>query len=188
MQTGTKAGTLADLGQMRLVSCLFMGLGQIVYLKNYVMGIFYAAVELLTLLNLPGIIRKLTGLVTLGEANLSIPVTQRDHSIFMMIDGILVIGVLMLVAILYYVSVKSTVSEYKIVLRSGQLPTKERRISGLIENAFFGVAMSPALILIMVFVAGSWYHEFYQEFHTLYLPLQELFGKACETSARRTIG
>ena len=106
----------------------------------------------------------------------------------MMIDGILVIGVLMLVAILYYVSVKSTVSEYKIVLRSGQLSTKERRISGLIENAFFGVAMSPALILIMVFVAGSWYHEFYQEFHTLYLPLQELFGKACETSARRTIG
>lgn len=152
MQTEAKAATLADLGRVRLVSSLFMGLGQIVYLKNYVMGCFYALIEVLTLLNLPGIIRKLAGLVTLGEENMSVPVTQRDHSIFMMIDGILVLGIIALVAILYYVSVKSTVEEYRLVLRSGRLPDKERRISGLIENAFFGVAMSPTLILIMVFV------------------------------------
>lgn len=152
MQTATKANTLPDLQRVRLVSCLFMGLGHIVYLKDYVMGIFYAAVELLTLVNLPGIINKLVGLVTLGEAKPDLPVTQRDHSIFMMIDGIMVIGVLILVAILYYVSVKSAVDEYKVVLRTGQRLDKQRRISTLIENAFFGVAMSPTLILIVVFV------------------------------------
>ena len=142
----------ASLKRVKLVSCLFMGLGQIVYLKNYVMGIFYAAIELITLLCLPGIVNKLIGLVTLGTENLSVPVTQRDHSIFMMIDGILVIGVLALVLILYYVSVKSTVSEYARVRRSGQLPDKARKKSSLVESAFFGVAMSPTLVLIMVFV------------------------------------
>ena len=84
--TDTKQ-SLPSLKKVRLTSCAFMGLGQILYLKNYAMGLFYAAVEVLALINLPGMIQKIGGLITLGEQNLSLPVTQRDHSIFMMIDG-----------------------------------------------------------------------------------------------------
>lgn len=149
--TDTKQ-SLPSLKKVRLTSCAFMGLGHILYLKNYAMGLFYAAVEVLALINLPGMVKKIGGLITLGEQNLSLPVTQRDHSIFMMIDGILVLAVLLLIAVLYWVSVHSTVEEYKLVLRSGQLPGKERKHSQLIENLFFGVAMSPTLVLIVVFV------------------------------------
>lgn len=143
---------LADPQKVKAVSCLFMGLGRIIYLKDYVMGAFYALIELFTLLSLPIIVNKLTGLVTLGEPKPDLLAPQRDHSIFMMIDGILVIGILLLVAILYYASVKSTMDDYRRVWRSGELPTKARRLSQRIETLFFGVAMSPTLILIVVFV------------------------------------
>ncbi len=145
-------GKQASVVQVRAVSCLFMGIGQILYLKNYIKGAFFALIEIIALVNIPWFINKLTGLVTLGTPNLSVPVTQRDHSIFMMIDGILAISLLLLISIFYISSVHGTVNEYSKYLRSGPDVLKATRKSNFIDGAFFTVSMSPALIMIVVFV------------------------------------
>ena len=142
----------ASPGKVRLVSSLFMGLGEIVYLGNYVKGIFYALIELVALVNIPWFINKIIGLITLGTPNPGVPVTERDHSIFMMVDGILALTLLAMVIIFYVVSVEGTVRDYKIYLRSGREVLKANQKSNLIESGFFALAMSPTMILLMVFV------------------------------------
>lgn len=152
MQKQASIKQLPDVRKVTAVSSLFMGLGQIVYLKNYVKGLFFMLIEVCALLCVPNVVEKLKGLVTLGIANPNVPVTQRDHSIFMMIDGLLVIGVIILFVLFYVVSVRSTLSDYKTLCSSGREVLKQNQRGGLVESAFFATAMAPTLILIVVFV------------------------------------
>ena len=94
----------ANLRKKALVSgCLWMGLGHILYLKQQVKGALYALSELAVLffiafeqtaeglaLNFNGaIVKGVRGFITLGVFNPDLPVKQRDHSIFLMIDGLI---------------------------------------------------------------------------------------------------
>ena len=65
-------------------SICFMGLAHLIYLKDYVKGIFFALCEIVFLVFSPSIVNKLIDLVTLGTPNPDVPIKQRDNSIFML--------------------------------------------------------------------------------------------------------
>lgn len=78
-----------------LTSILFMGLGHIVYLKEYIKGAFYALIELMMLAFSPIVVQKLINMITLGSPQPNLPVKQRDNSIFMLIDGVIILAIVL---------------------------------------------------------------------------------------------
>ena len=98
-------------------SSCFMGLGQIIYLKQYVRGAFFALMELSvlfliffdqTVMQFNGkgpIVRSLIGLITLGEEKPNVPIKMKDHSIFMMIGGLITVLMLVVFICVYIANV-----------------------------------------------------------------------------------
>ena len=137
-----------------LFSILFMGLAHIVFFKQYIKGLFFAAVQIAVIINLPGIIRTLHGAITLGEANPYVPVTERDHSTFMLIEGVAVLAIVGLFLCVYLISVRSALKTYKDYCISGRLTKNKDSIKELFNSAFpiFGLAPSVLLVVFFVFV------------------------------------
>jgi len=137
-----------------LTSILFMGLGHIIYLKQYVKGIIYAAIEVLMLYMLPKVISKISGVITLGTPKPEVPIKLRDHSIFMLIDGVMVLAIVLLFFVIYLISVRSALSEYKIFCVQKKLKNNRDSMRGLLGKAFpiFGLAPSVGLIVFFVVV------------------------------------
>ena len=75
------------------------------YLKDYIKGIFFALCEIVFLVFSPAIVNKLIDLVTLGTPNPDVPIKMRDNSIFMLIDGILILALIAFFIIVYVLSV-----------------------------------------------------------------------------------
>ena len=131
-----------------LSSLLFMGLGHIIYLKQYVKGLFFAAVEITFLAFLPKIFVALENLITLGEPAPHLPIRERPHSMFMLIDGVVVLVLVFVFIGVYIISVRSALAEYD-QERTARIGLKEA-----INRAFpiFGLAPSVGLILLFVVV------------------------------------
>ncbi|HHU72596.1 MAG TPA: sugar ABC transporter permease [Clostridiales bacterium] len=140
--------------QILITSMLFMGLGHIVHFKQYIKGFFYALFEVLILFMLPTILRKLNDMVTLGIMKPDLPVKERDHSIFMLIDGVIVLAILFIFVVVYIISVKSALAEYKEFCIDKRLKTNKESISRALGKSFpiFGLAPSVGLILFFVVV------------------------------------
>ena len=134
--------------KLLLSSLLFMGLGHIIYLKQYVKGLFFAAVEITFLAFLPKIFVALENLITLGEPAPHLPIRERPHSMFMLIDGVVVLVLVFVFIGVYIISVRSALAEY------GQERTAPIGLKEAINRAFpiFGLAPSVGLILLFVVV------------------------------------
>jgi arabinogalactan oligomer/maltooligosaccharide transport system permease protein len=134
--------------KLLLSSLLFMGLGHIIYLKQYVKGLFFAAVEITFLVFLPKIFVALENLITLGEPAPHLPIRERPHSMFMLIDGVVVLVLVFVFIGVYIISVRSALAEYD-QERTARIGLKEA-----INRAFpiFGLAPSVGLILLFVVV------------------------------------
>lgn len=128
-------------------SLLFMGLGHILYLKQYLKGLLYASVEVLVLVFLPKMIKAIGDLGTLGEAQPHLPIRERANSIFMLIDGIIVLAAIFIFIIVYVISVRSALADYKGASRSKSKSVKE----GL-NQAFPILGLAPSVGLIVFFV------------------------------------
>lgn len=134
------------------VSCLFMGLGHMLFLRDYVKGALFALVELGFLASLPLIAGKVFDLVTLGENRPDVPIKMRDNSIFMLIDGILILAVIAVFAILYVVSVRSAQEGYREYCRKKRHATLAESANATFGKAFPIVGIAPSFLLILVFV------------------------------------
>ena len=89
-----------------ITSITFMGLSHIIYFKQYVKGILYALMEILFLIFIPSIIGKITDMITLGSPQPNIPVKLRDNSIFMLIDGVMILAIVAIFVAIYVISVR----------------------------------------------------------------------------------
>lgn len=140
--------------RLLITSILFMGLGHLLYLKQYIKGAIYAAIEIVMLVMLPTVITKITGLITLGSPKSELAVKLRDHSIFMLIDGVIVIAAVVLFFVLYYISVKGALSSYKDFCIEKKLKSNRDSIGQLFGKAFpvFGLAPTVGLIVFFVMV------------------------------------
>lgn len=142
----------SSMKKIKLVSCLFMGLGHILYLKEYVKGFLFAAVEFIAIGFLPFLISKISDLITLGEPQPNLPVKQRDNSVFMLIDGVLVLAVIAVFLILYIISVKSAVNSYKDYCINGSFKSNKASFNGMLGKSFPVLGLLPTVIMVLFFV------------------------------------
>ncbi|HCA19178.1 MAG TPA: sugar ABC transporter permease [Treponema sp.] len=139
--------------KIRGAACVFMGLSHLLYLKEYLKGALYALVELVFIALLPNvIIKKLVGLITLGSPQPDVAVKNRDNSIFMLIDGILVLAIIAIFVAAYVISVRSAEKSYVDYCRTGRFPSQKSSMSELGNRAFPLAGLTPLLIMLLVFV------------------------------------
>ncbi len=142
----------SDQKKITRTACAFMGLSHILYLRKYLQGGLYAAVEILFLCFLPVTINKLVGLVTLGYPQPDLPVRERNNSVFMLIDGILFLALIAVFAATYVISVKSAKKAYKEYCRTGRFAPKSNSPVELSNQAFPLAGLAPCVIMLLVFV------------------------------------
>jgi len=135
-----------------ILSAVFMGLGQIVVLKQYIKGIIFALVEVITLLSSRRIARAIEGLITLGDPKPNLPIAQRDNSTFMMLDGLIAIVVVIIIALIYIYNIRDARKTAKTYMRTGVLPSEKDFFSDMGEKTFAYFALSPAFVLLAFFV------------------------------------
>ena len=92
-----------------IVSLIFMGLAHLTILKQYVKGALFALLEIVVIILSPKIIQLIQKMITLGEPQPNLPIFEKDNSMFMLIDGILIIAVLCIFVSLYFISVRCAV-------------------------------------------------------------------------------
>jgi arabinogalactan oligomer/maltooligosaccharide transport system permease protein len=149
MDTTEKPGS--DRRRVLYVSLLFMGLGHIVYLKQYVKGLLFAALEIITIAFSPRIVTVLWHMITLGDPRPELPVMRRDNSIFMLIDGVMMLAVLVIYFTVYVLSVRSALAGYDEYVRTGR--REKSHIAGdLMGKSFPVFGLAPAVLMIVFFV------------------------------------
>lgn len=162
----TQQGNLIDTSIIKKASSAstcFMGLGQILYLKQYVRGAFFALLELCVLflvffdqttmsLNAKGpIVRSIIGLITLGDEKPNVPVKLRDHSIFMMITGLITVMFLLIFVGLYIANIIMAKKSAAYLVEKQRYPSPAEVRQKFVETAFPYLGLSPALVLILFF-------------------------------------
>ncbi|MHB8129874.1 MAG: carbohydrate ABC transporter permease [Mobilitalea sp.] len=137
-----------------ITSLLFMGLGHLIYLKQYIKGTIYAAIEVIMLCMLPSILSKISGAITLGTPKPELSIKLRDHSIFMLIDGVMVFAVIVIFFVIYFISVRGALDAYKDFCIEKKLKGNRASMSGILGKAFpiFGLAPTVGLIVFFVIV------------------------------------
>lgn len=138
--------------KITVASVIFMGLAHIVYLKQYIKGILFALMEIVFLVLSPTIIAGISNMITLGTPKPDLPVTQRDNSIFMLIDGVMILALVLLFVFAYVISIRSARSIYSDACLTGGLPKNKSFFSDLANKAFPIVSLSPAVLLLLFLV------------------------------------
>ena len=151
------ARTLATDGsaahRVKRAAACFMGAAHVVYLGDYVKGAFFALCELGFVALLPVTLKKLVGIITLGSPHPELPIKMRDNSIFMLIDGILFLALVVLFAIVYWLSIKSAEKSYAEYCRTGGRHKSQRELlSGALGKSFPIFGLAPAFVMVLVFV------------------------------------
>lgn len=135
-----------------VASALFMGLGQIVVLKQYLKGALLAVLELIFLLNVNPLFKGIRGLITLGDARPDLPVRLRDNSTFMMLDGLIAAVIVIFFVIFYAISIADARKQGKRYEKTGEVQTTGQFLKNVGEKAFAYIGLSPAIVLISFFV------------------------------------
>lgn len=137
--------------RVRALALTFMGLAHLTVLRMRLKGAAFALVEVLFLVSLPTLLTRVRGLVTLGEAQPDLPVRLRDNSMFLMIDGVLAIGVMVIFAFIYWLSVRSAMLDQRLGL--AERPKSLRgQLGTLTARAFPVLGLAPAVGFILFFV------------------------------------
>lgn len=133
--------------QVLLASCIFMGLGHILYLKQYLKGVLFALVEVFMIIISPSLLNMIKDMIELSRWYVGIsPAYTR------MIDGLLAFAIILFFVVMFVVSVRSALSSYQDFCLEGRVKTNKESMQGAVGKAFPFIGLSPALILIVVFV------------------------------------
>ncbi|HYK72013.1 MAG TPA: hypothetical protein VEV44_02615 [Pseudoneobacillus sp.] len=132
-----------------LLSVLLMGLGQI-YHRQFIKGILFIALEIYLLLfwSLP-FRYAMWGLTTLGETpqtQKGFQIIQGDHSIFLMIEGIIYLILFLLFVWVYYLNVRDA---YKVGKQrdKGISPSSfKKTLANVWENGFPYILLTPSIL------------------------------------------
>ena len=122
-----------------VTAALFMGLSHILYFKQYIKGILYALLEIFALLLIPMFVKGFQNIITLGSPQPELSVRFRENSIFLLIDGIMMIAVLLIFFVLYIKSIKDAGNEYKYFCIYGLRNRETRNSVGTLAAKKFSV-------------------------------------------------
>ncbi|BDG34741.1 carbohydrate ABC transporter permease [Saccharococcus caldoxylosilyticus] len=129
-----------------ILSILFAGLGQL-YNRRYVKGILFIVIEavfLITFYNFLNI--GLWGLITLGE----IPMV--DHSIFLLIQGLVSVIIIAFAAVLYYFNIIDARKDALRLQRGEPFPSLLESCGNVWDKGFPYVFVTPGLIMLLFVV------------------------------------
>ncbi|MDK2824634.1 MAG: arabinogalactan oligomer / maltooligosaccharide transport system permease protein [Clostridia bacterium] len=135
-----------------LLSALFMGLGQL-YNREIVKGILIAIIGIIIVINIPYFLYAYWGLITLGEQPLHYVngIAQGDHSIFLLIQGIIAVLVTLVILVIYILNIVDA-------LKTGEAREQGEKPMGIgdfikhISHKYFPYfSLSPLFILILFF-------------------------------------
>ena len=141
-----------DRRKITVTASLFMGLAHILYLKEYLKGAFFAFIETVFICFCPAIVRKIIDMITLGSPQLNVPVKMRDNSIFMLIDGILVLSIVAMFIIVYVVSVQSAKKSYQKYCILKHFPSQKTSLESISGTGFPIAGLAPIVVLLVIFV------------------------------------
>lgn len=138
--------------KIKITASCFMGLAHLLYLKDYIKGIFFALTEIVFLIFSPAIVKKVIDLITLGSPQPNLPIKQRDNSVFMLIDGILILALVAIFVIVYILSVRSANSTYREYCRKKKYESQSVLMNKTLGSAFPIFGLAPSFIILVIFV------------------------------------
>ena len=133
--------------QILLSSCIFMGLGHILYLKQYIKGILFALIEIVMLISSPKLLNMLKDMIEISRWY-----PQIQPATFRLVDGILAVFIIAIFVVAYVVSIKSALSSYTDFCLEGRCKSNKESMQGAVGKAFPLFGLAPALILVVFFV------------------------------------
>ena len=135
-----------------ITSLLFMGLGHILYLKQYLKGLMFALLEIVLLIMSPTILFKISNMISLGTPKPELSVNLRDNSIFMLIDGVMMLAVLFLFVATYIISVRGALASYEDYCIEKRMKTNKESMTRSLGKAFPIIGLLPTVGLVLFFV------------------------------------
>ncbi|RKD22391.1 carbohydrate ABC transporter membrane protein 1, CUT1 family (TC 3.A.1.1.-) [Caminicella sporogenes DSM 14501] len=136
-----------------ILSTLFMGLGQF-YNREIIKGIIFSVFELIILIfTIPYFKHSIWGLITLGDKPLHFVngIAQGDHSIILLIQGIISLLVIMLFILIYFINIKDAKNTAEII-QKGEEKRTFREFLKYIWDKYFPMFMLTPTILAVIFV------------------------------------
>ena len=128
-----------------LLSLIYMGAGQIAN-GQWVKGLFLILVETLVIIpNIPLLLRTLKGLVTLGE------VPMQDHSLFMIIYGIIAAFATVFIILIYLLNIRDAYENGYSVERKPKQKGLKATFRHTRESGFPYLILAPGLACILFF-------------------------------------
>lgn len=97
------------------------------------------------------LVTSLTGLVTLGDRQNTTEANYKDHSIFMMINGLIALILIGFYVFLYTLSITSTKRAIKKIIWNGRFPTMLEAQNDLSQNSFATIGIAPSVVMIAIF-------------------------------------
>jgi arabinogalactan oligomer/maltooligosaccharide transport system permease protein len=88
----------------------------------------------------------------LGEPKPDLPVIPRDNSIFMLIDGVIILSILAIYLAVYVLSVRSALKSYGEYERTSEFSANKNPFGDLLNKSFPILGLAPALLMIVFFV------------------------------------
>ncbi|CAM4273077.1 carbohydrate ABC transporter permease [Vibrio neonatus] len=130
------------------VSLLIMG-GTQIQNGHWVKGIFFLIIQLLTVFMIPDFVEMIRGLISLGDVaqvRKGFNIIQGDHSIFMLVEGVIALILLCAFAVIYIANVKDA-NRCKVTTQSPW-----QQLKSIYDNHFAFIVLSPAMIAGIAFI------------------------------------
>jgi len=135
-----------------IFSTLFMGAGQI-YNKEYFKAVFYGTIEIISLIFfIPYMQSSIHGLITLGETPMHFVegISQGDHSIFLLVDGLIGLLALLMIVLLYAMNIVDARTTGKRI-EEGNSPMNTKAFLQHIWEKYFAHFMLSIPVLCITF-------------------------------------
>lgn len=126
-----------------ILSVLFMGLGQL-FNKQFMKGIILLVIEAASLIYfIPNLVKDLSGLITLGEqgthfekVNGMTVTVAGDHSIYLMIDGLITLFLIFIVLVIYIINIRDAYRTAAMIESGQQIFTFKKTIKNMNGKSF----------------------------------------------------
>ncbi|MGH4122874.1 MAG: carbohydrate ABC transporter permease [Clostridium sp.] len=136
-----------------LFSVLFMGLGQI-YNKEIFKGIMFAIIEIVAIFNIRYFSTSINGLISLGDSGLKFVngLATGDHSIFLLIEGLIAVVVLFLVISVYILNIYDAKRAGENIEKGNKPLNTKEFLSYVWEKYFPHIMLTPGFLFIAFFI------------------------------------
>ncbi len=141
----------------KAASIIYMGLGHVLFLKQYIRGFLLMAFEAIMILCCTPVFgsvipKKIYGLITLGSPKpAGTPIKNLDHSIFMMIEGLFILILIAIFVVTYIISVKSAQKDMQEIIKKDKYPTFKEIRNKLATRSFPVISITPSILMIAFF-------------------------------------